>query len=149
MAAAAGARFAHSEAVGALDRGLLVSVGMARRLEGAAREALLLRREVLLGLRRQHQHAEGVLLSDRAPDLVDLAAIQSGAASLERLSESELRELDEVLSALTRIDEGSYGLCEDCGGEIATRRLEAIPWAGLCVECAVEAEAQRSRRLGA
>lgn len=118
---------------------------MARRLEGAAREALLLRRATLLGLRRQHQHAEEVLLSDREPDLVDLAAVQSGAASLERLSEVELRELGHVLHALRSIDDGSYGVCEQCGEEIATRRLEAIPWAAMCVECAAEQEAQRSR----
>lgn len=121
---------------------------MARRMEGAAREALLLRRTHLLGLRRQHQHAEGMLLSDREPDLVDLAAAQSGADSLERLSEGELRELDQVLRALRRIDDGDYGTCEECGAEIDARRLEAIPWTGACVDCAAEAEAQRSRRAG-
>lgn len=89
------------------------------------------------------------MLANREPDLVDLAAVQSGAESLERLSEGELRELDEVLRALSRIDDGTYGACAECGAEIASRRLEAIPWTALCVECASELEAQRSRRLGA
>jgi DnaK suppressor protein len=44
--------------------------------------------------------------------------------------------LAEIESALTRLADGSYGLCESCGEQIPTARLEARPTARLCVSCA-------------
>ena len=41
----------------------------------------------------------------------------------------------EVVAALTRLDEGSFGLCESCGNRIASERLEALPTARLCLAC--------------
>jgi DnaK suppressor protein len=41
----------------------------------------------------------------------------------------------EVVAALRRIDEGTYGRCENCGRDIAPERLEALPTARLCVTC--------------
>ena len=41
----------------------------------------------------------------------------------------------EIERALERLDDGSYGLCADCGGEIAPERLEALPWATQCISC--------------
>ncbi len=40
----------------------------------------------------------------------------------------------DVLRALAKLDEGSYGTCEVCGGPIGEARLEALPWAILCVQ---------------
>jgi RNA polymerase-binding protein DksA len=50
---------------------------------------------------------------------------------LEQL-EAELEELDR---ALQKIDEGTYGICESCGQEIAAERLEVLPGTRFCVEC--------------
>jgi DnaK suppressor protein len=52
-------------------------------------------------------------------------------------------ELDEVASALVRIDEGSYGECETCGAEIDLGRLRARPEARLCLACQNLAEHRR------
>ena len=41
----------------------------------------------------------------------------------------------EVVAALTRLDEGGYGICESCGNRIAPERLEALPTARLCLAC--------------
>lgn len=43
---------------------------------------------------------------------------------------------ERVGRALAKLAEGSYGVCDECGGEIAPRRLEAIPESTLCVDCA-------------
>ena len=43
-------------------------------------------------------------------------------------------------SAIDRIDDGSYGICLQCEKEIAPKRLQAIPWAELCIQCQEEAE---------
>ncbi len=45
-------------------------------------------------------------------------------------------ELHRVEAALRKLDAGSYGTCESCGKAIAPERLEAIPWAPTCIDCA-------------
>ena len=45
-------------------------------------------------------------------------------------------ELGRVEAALQRLDDGTYGMCASCGNPIAPERLEAIPWAPLCIDCA-------------
>ncbi|GIU96607.1 MAG: hypothetical protein KatS3mg013_0410 [Actinomycetota bacterium] len=44
-------------------------------------------------------------------------------------------ELEEVERALEKIDRGQYGVCERCGRPIGDDRLDAIPWATLCIDC--------------
>jgi DnaK suppressor protein len=98
-------------------------------------------------------------LEDRRADLVarmaDLTAAptDSGGISfgkrvgdgtsiaVERLTqvaahEQLLLQLEEVDRALVKLDEGSYGVCDRCGGEIPEGRLEVHPTAVLCVACA-------------
>ena len=51
------------------------------------------------------------------------------------LEESEEVHLAHVEAALTRIDAGTYGICENCGRPIQPARLEAMPWVTLCIDC--------------
>src|SRR5919108_438083 len=48
--------------------------------------------------------------------------------------------LSEIDAALKRIDDGTYGKCGKCGKEIPAERLEAVPWASLCIDDARNAE---------
>lgn len=64
----------------------------------------------------------------------------SGSASFERetaqsLSRHARHLLTEIDDALRRIDAGTFGTCENCGQAIALERLDAIPYARLCMEC--------------
>jgi DnaK suppressor protein len=64
----------------------------------------------------------------------------SGSASFERETAQSLSRharglLTEIDDALRRIDVGTFGTCENCGETIATERLEAIPYARLCLDC--------------
>jgi RNA polymerase-binding protein DksA len=52
------------------------------------------------------------------------------------LREKERTQLRRVEEALARLDDGTYGRCLACGTPIALERLEAIPWARHCIECA-------------
>jgi DnaK suppressor protein len=54
--------------------------------------------------------------------------------------------LAQVLAALERLDRGAYGVCERCGREIGARRLEALPYAALCIDCQAAHERQRPTR---
>ncbi len=56
------------------------------------------------------------------------------------LMESEEETLAYVESALERIEEGTYGTCEECGVRIPKKRLDAIPYATMCVRCAEQHE---------
>ena len=52
------------------------------------------------------------------------------------LGENSQAVLGEIDAALARIEAGTYGTCTNCGNEIAVGRLEAHPWASLCIDCA-------------
>jgi DnaK suppressor protein len=53
---------------------------------------------------------------------------------------SDKDALDQIEAAIARIDEGGFGRCQDCGGKIPKSRLEAIPYAAQCVQCASQRE---------
>ncbi|MCS6860452.1 MAG: TraR/DksA family transcriptional regulator [Abditibacteriales bacterium] len=48
--------------------------------------------------------------------------------------------LEEVEIALRKIEEGTYGVCDACGNPISATRLEALPYASLCLDCEKQAE---------
>jgi RNA polymerase-binding protein DksA len=50
------------------------------------------------------------------------------------------RMLYQVERALTRMEEGSYGVCRECGKPIDQARLDAIPWTRFCIDCASKHE---------
>ena len=77
---------------------------------------------------RDHMADQGSATFEREMDLVFL--------------DGEREELQHVLDALARIDAGTYGTCQRCGGDIPAGRLEAVPTASLCVQCK-EAEETR------
>ena len=63
------------------------------------------------------------------------------AMAVERLTnvaahEQILIQLAEVDRALAKLDDGTYGVCDSCGGQIPSGRLEIHPWAVRCVACA-------------
>jgi RNA polymerase-binding transcription factor DksA len=50
------------------------------------------------------------------------------------LEENAERLLDEIQAALGRLDDGTYGTCTACGRSIPSERLQAVPWAALCLD---------------
>ncbi len=54
----------------------------------------------------------------------------------------QARSIQEIRSALDRIEEGSYGRCERCEEQIPAKRLDALPWARMCVKCQSATEAE-------
>jgi DnaK suppressor protein len=72
---------------------------------------------------------------DTVLDQGDLSAIDMGEGVDLALLEMRNRMKRSVDQALLRLDEGSYGNCEDCGGEIEEKRLIAMPFAQLCIKC--------------
>ena len=58
------------------------------------------------------------------------------------LMETEEGTLEAVESAIERIEDGLYGECEECGGQISKARLQAIPYTPLCIKCAQKLESR-------
>ena len=75
-------------------------------------------------------------------DSADAGSILSEADRTEAILHSARSQRDEVLAALARIDDNTYGQCVDCGGEIPEGRLDARPDAARCVSC----QAKHARR---
>ena len=67
--------------------------------------------------------------------LMDNAALTLEQELDDTLEENSGNVLAEIDAALERIDAGTYGTCANCGAEIPTERLEALPHATLCIEC--------------
>ena len=82
------------------------------------------------------------------PETEEEAQEQNIANLLARLDDRGNAELRIVDRALTLIEEGDYGTCEDCGDPIPVERLEVLPTATACVFCA-EARERSSRQAGA
>ena len=68
-------------------------------------------------------------------DLVDIAADDIDRKTLEAMGTQEIKRLRLIDSALARIENGKYGLCAKCNKKIPAERLEAIPYALMCIEC--------------
>ena len=104
------------------------------------RRALEGERERLRAARVSVNHTES--LTDESGDL----ATGPGDHMADVATETYMRELDEGLdenaahilaaieAALGRIGDGTYGICEVCGGPIGAERLEAVPYATLCID---------------
>jgi DnaK suppressor protein len=56
------------------------------------------------------------------------------------LHERAERHLQQIEAAIIRLDDGTFGTCLSCGRAIAEERLEALPWAALCIECQRQAD---------
>ncbi len=77
---------------------------------------------------------------DALPDPTDRASLESDRNLLLRMRDRERKLLSKIDEAFTRIDDGTYGRCEQCGGEIGIVRLKARPVTTLCIECKSEQE---------
>jgi DnaK suppressor protein len=73
--------------------------------------------------------------SESSKDVGDQAMMDLERELGISLLEMQNRKRQLIDEALTRVAEGSYGVCAECGAEISERRLEAVPFAKLCVEC--------------
>ncbi len=119
---------------------------MDRRLTEDMKQRLLVLKEEILGHLAQENAEFREFWENMDPkDLVDVAAEGIDRKTLEALGAQETRRLNLVESALARISSGHYGVCMKCGSRIPVARLEAIPYALLCIGCQ-SSEERRERR---
>ena len=86
-------------------------------------------------LRNSRQNAAGDL-SNMPIHMADLGTDNFEQEFTLSLMESDAGILGKIEAALERIEDGTYGQCEECGAKIPKTRLNAIPYATMCVKCA-------------
>ena len=93
-----------------------------------------MKEEIVRSLISESQDFES-LIDDLDPkDLADIAADDIDRKTLEALNEQDIKRMRLIDSALSRIKNGRYGLCMRCGKKIKRERLEAIPYAHMCID---------------
>jgi DnaK suppressor protein len=112
------------------------------------KERLLLLRSRLRG--DVTQLADAALKKNRSQANGDLSSMpihmaDIGSDNFEQeftlsLMETEGGTLEKIDAALERIEEGTYGECEECGAKIPKQRLAAVPYTTMCVKCASRSE---------
>lgn len=114
----------------------------------AFRAALIERRTKL---RERMERLSGHAAEDNPSERGEISSLPMHLADLgtetyEQQSDLGFAERDRdaivaIDRALERIDQGTYGVCEDCGRPISKERLQALPFAALCLECQAKQEA--------
>lgn len=83
---------------------------------------------------RLREELEAVVTDDNINDMEDLASLESESMYHNSLLTQQQHELGEVLHALNKIENGTYGVCEETGEAISVERLHAEPHARYCIK---------------
>lgn len=94
------------------------------------------RRLILEASRRTSADIDDLREAERDPEVEEGSQSEQEQRKLVEVGEVELREIAHIDAALARIDAGTYGVCRECGEAIEARRLEALPFAATCADCA-------------
>lgn len=112
-----------------------------------ALEERIQRLEKNAGQRDAHRD-EAALANDGGAgqaEIIDMAQMLEQLGRDTSLAEQERRELKAIERALKKMQNGTFGICEDCGDAIPPRRLMVLPQARLCANCQAFEERQASR----
>jgi DnaK suppressor protein len=73
--------------------------------------------------------------SENFPDPTDRASMESERNFELRIRDRERKLIGKIKEAIERIDDGSFGICDECGEDISEQRLKARPVTTLCIDC--------------
>ena len=108
---------------------------MPQELQAVRRKLLQQKQELLTRaakVRADITRSSGPLDKDFAEQVVQM----ENDAVLAGISEATAAELAQINRALAQIEQGSYGICSQCGQPIGERRLQALPYSDRCITCA-------------
>ena len=106
------------------------------------KKMLIKTREELLEEIARNRKMEADELKNEIGDLYDSADNERDRQLSHILNDRDRTKLIAIDEALERIEDGSYGVCEECGKKIAPNRLKVMPFADLCVPCKSNMEKQ-------
>lgn len=114
----------------------------------ALRQILIKRRDALRTALAGDLSLLKELRQQTSGDMLDAALESAHDEISSQLAEVESRELANIENALEQMREGRYGMCETCETTIPLARLQALPYATLCIDCQREAEKEGNRTGG-
>ena len=103
---------------------------------------LQVRRHEIINKLSEAQDQSKLNETDIAQDLADKAESSYTKEFLLSLSNAERDELLQIDAAVKRVVKGEYGICQSCHKEIGKKRLAAIPWTPLCIDCQERSESE-------
>jgi RNA polymerase-binding protein DksA len=103
-----------------------------------------LKKEIIDNLVISNNDFKDIVEGVEPKDMADIASDDIDRKMIEAIGAKELKRLKQIDSALTRVKQGKYGRCVKCGAVIPQDRLEAIPYALMCIKCK-SAEEKRYR----
>ena len=80
------------------------------------------------------------VVEENFPDPTDRALLESNRNFTLRLRDRDRKLVAKIKEAIKRIEGGTFGICDGCGGEIEEKRLIARPVTSLCIDCKTVAE---------
>ena len=98
------------------------------------------KRDEIVKKAKQTLEEDMTLDANDLPDEMDLASSEYLQSFTFRLRGREKVFLDKIEKALRKIEDGSFGTCEECSEEISIKRLEARPETTLCIRCKEDQE---------
>jgi len=101
------------------------------------------RDKLVMSLKRSQQASEEIKL-EQTEDEGDLASISHDRDLLYSLHEGSFTRLQMIRKAIEAIEGGQYGECVRCEEAINEKRLDAVPWAEMCISCQEESEVDRT-----
>jgi DnaK suppressor protein len=104
------------------------------------KQLLTEKRDEIVKKAKQTLDEDMALDANDLPDEMDLASSEYLQSFTFRLRGREKAFLDKIEKALAKIEDGSFGTCEECGEEIQLKRLEARPETTLCIRCKEDQE---------
>jgi DnaK suppressor protein len=110
----------------------------------ATRERLSIEYETLCKSINRKRTATNEIKVENTEDDGDLASISHDRDLLYNLRESDFARVRFIEEALKAIERGQYGECARCGDDINEKRLQAVPWATLCIGCQEATEAKNA-----
>lgn len=102
--------------------------------------------QTLLAEARETVEGMHEAVKDTYADPTDRALLESNRNTTLRMRDRERKLINKVQEAIRRLDEGTFGYCEECGEYIGDERLRARPVTTLCIECKEDQE-RREKRL--
>ena len=103
--------------------------------EQTFKDALLKKRTEILGTGGIKPLQASMDNNTRQGDMADQASGNNEVHIALKLKQTDAKVLQATEEAVCLIDNGTYGMCRDCGEPIAPARLNAIPWTRVCITC--------------
>jgi DnaK suppressor protein len=110
----------------------------------AYKQKLVMRRNEIVRKLSNFRNESKEVETDMAQDLADKAESSYTKEFLLSLSDAERDQLFQIDAALKRIDRSEFGHCQMCQKEISKKRMNALPWTPLCIECQEKSESEMS-----